>query len=53
MYLKGLHGYRKNSFPALTREDASRIEARWGFAFAALGYETRSRRDQREDARSA
>jgi omega-hydroxy-beta-dihydromenaquinone-9 sulfotransferase len=52
-YLQGLQGYRKNSFPALTREETARIETRWDFAFAALGYETRTGRDQRDDARSA
>ena len=39
-YLQGLRGYQKNSFSALTREETARIEARWDFAFAALGYET-------------
>ena len=36
-YVAGLAGYRKNSF---TLPDADRvsIEARWGFAFQALGY---------------
>jgi hypothetical protein len=38
--LQGLQGYQKNRFPALTREETARIEARWDFAFAALGYET-------------
>jgi omega-hydroxy-beta-dihydromenaquinone-9 sulfotransferase len=39
-YLQGLRGYQKNRFPALTREETSRIDARWNFAFTALGYET-------------
>jgi omega-hydroxy-beta-dihydromenaquinone-9 sulfotransferase len=43
-YLESLRGYRKNRFSALTREETDRIEARWDFAFAALGYETRASR---------
>ena len=39
-YLQGLHGYQKNRFSALTREETARIDARWNFAFAALGYKT-------------
>ena len=39
-YLQGLHGYQRNRFSALTREETDRIDARWNFAFAALGYET-------------
>ena len=39
-YLQGLRGYQKNRFSALTREETARIDARWNFAFAALGYET-------------
>ena len=38
-YLEGLRGYQKNSFSPLTDEETARIDARWGFAFAALGYE--------------
>lgn len=41
-YLHGLRGYRKNSFSALTREETDRIDARWDFAFSALGYATRT-----------
>jgi hypothetical protein len=41
-YLQSLEGYRKNSFAALTHDETSRIEARWDFAFAALGYQTRA-----------
>jgi thioester reductase-like protein len=52
-YLEGLRGYQKNSFPALTLEETLRIETRWHFAFAALGYETRTSRDQRDQALSA
>jgi hypothetical protein len=43
-YLQSLRGYKKNSFSALTREETARIESRWDFAFAALGYETRASR---------
>ena len=39
-YLQGLHGYQKNRFSALTREETARIDTRWNFAFAALGYKT-------------
>jgi len=39
-YLQGLRGYQKNRFPALTREETARIDTRWDFAFAALGYKT-------------
>jgi omega-hydroxy-beta-dihydromenaquinone-9 sulfotransferase len=41
-YVQSLTGYRKNSFAALTRDETSRIETRWNFAFAALGYQTRA-----------
>jgi thioester reductase-like protein len=41
-YLEGLRGYQKNSFSPLTDEEAARIEARWGFAFARLGYDMRA-----------
>jgi hypothetical protein len=40
-YVHSLQGYQTNSFSALTREETDRIETRWDFAFAALGYEKR------------
>jgi len=43
-YVQGLQGYKTNRFSALTREETDRIEARWDFAFAALGYEMRASR---------
>ncbi len=43
-YLQSLQGYRTNRFSSLTREETDRIEARWDFAFAALGYEMRANR---------
>jgi omega-hydroxy-beta-dihydromenaquinone-9 sulfotransferase len=52
-YLRDLHGYRKNTFSPLTTEETARIEARWDFAFAALGYETGTSRRRRAEARSA
>ena len=52
-YVQSLEGYRKNTFSALTPEETARIEARWHFAFTALGYETRTSRDRREAVRSA
>ena len=52
-YVEGVRGYQKNSFPALTCEETTRIEQRWEFAFAALGYETRASRDHFEQARTA
>jgi omega-hydroxy-beta-dihydromenaquinone-9 sulfotransferase len=52
-YLESLRGYQKNSFSPLTLGEAARIEARWGFAFAALGYNTRAGHEQRDAALSA
>ncbi len=52
-YLHGLRGYQKNQFPALTREEAARIDARWNFAFATLGYDMRTSREQDAEVRTA
>jgi hypothetical protein len=41
-YLDGLRGYQKNRFSPLTPLEISRIDARWGFAFSALGYGMRT-----------
>lgn len=52
-YLRSLDGYQKNRFPALTSGETARIESDWDFAFAELGYETLTSREERNDVRSA
>jgi thioester reductase-like protein len=52
-YLQSLQGYQKNRFAALTPEETARIDARWNFAFAAMGYETRTSQDQGAAVRTA